>query len=1043
MDEQVLKELQALKETLKSIQRRIAELEQKATISTMTAPQASASSMEAKVSAGPASLATTPVPIKDRQETTQSIPVTPLRPTAPVSTPAHPLVVKATPSTPSPIEAPTTISAQQEPCSQHPGKTIQWRCAKCQTPLCPDCGGVAWQGHVYCRKCEKPVSPALEKPTEESGRKRWEAFEIRVGRYWLNRIGITSLVLGVVFFILYTFQYLGPAMKIAIGMMVAGGLLGSGVWLERRMALQWYARGLIGGGWALLYFTTYAMHHIAAVKILDTAWIDLCLLMFVASGAVWHSLKYRSETISVLALLLGFITTSISQVTYFTLLSSGLLVTALVWLVVRMRWDRLYLYGVVASYATHLLWIKPQIARSLIVAHHFGNVAQEAFWLNAGFLALYWVAYTFVLFALDEQELGRRNRLLTATLTNAALFVYTVLAAMTRVYPEWRYLFVLAVGAFYICSELLMSRKNLPAVRATHALVGLSLITLAVPLKISGYWFSFWWLIEDALVLLVGLRYARWPYRLFAFALMLLMMGRLLLLDLWNAVPVAVMSWQIPWRVLIGGVGIATFGLAATWYRLPRFRETLRQIESHAFHAYFIAAVLLLWMLTAVEVNNPWVAAVWAVEAAGTMLLGFWLKDSILRGIGTVGFGVTGLRLLSEWGSWSLWATVWVIAIVYAVSWLYRLMSASKRVESAPWVQDSYAIAALLILTLLLHDQVNSQWISLAWLFEMAALVTLGLLLREKPFRLFAFWFALVVLLRLLYQNFFSFQLQQPHHVVGLFGLLIPLDIVRPQTPYPPLVLFGVAIPWRIFVGSIAIAAFGATACWYRLPRFQATLRPIEAEGFHLYFFCAAAVMWMLITDEVHIDWVASAWAAEAAGTTWLGFRLKDKTLRLMGVAGFGMVALRLLWRFGWWNLWATVPAVALCYGMGLSYRWLLSPPQQEGIERYLQNAYAIAASVLLTALIGTEANRHWLSVAWAIEGLALVAAGFVLRDKVFRISGLSVFGLLVLKILFVDLAGAETIYRILSFIVAGVILLLASFAYARFTGKPAPPQKP
>ena len=61
---------------------------------------------------------------------------------------------------------------------------------------------------------------------------------------------------------------------------------------------------------------------------------------------------------------------------------------------------------------------------------------------------------------------------------------------------------------------------------------------------------------------------------------------------------------------------------------------------------------------------------------------------------------------------------------------------------------------------------------------------------------------------------------------------------------------------------------------------------------------------------------------------------------------------------------------------------------------------------------------------------------GFGLKDKVFRVSGLGVFALLVLKILFVDLAGAETIYRILSFIVAGVILLAASFAYARFTGR-------
>ncbi len=47
--------------------------------------------------------------------------------------------------------------------------------------------------------------------------------------------------------------------------------------------------------------------------------------------------------------------------------------------------------------------------------------------------------------------------------------------------------------------------------------------------------------------------------------------------------------------------------------------------------------------------------------------------------------------------------------------------------------------------------------------------------------------------------------------------------------------------------------------------------------------------------------------------------------------------------------------------------------------------------------------------------------------------TGLVVFAVLVLRVLFIDLAGAETIYRILSFIVTGAVLLGASYAYVRF----------
>ena len=48
--------------------------------------------------------------------------------------------------------------------------------------------------------------------------------ESRIGSHWLNRIGILSLVLGTAFFLVYSFQYLGPLAKVAMGYGV--GVLG-------------------------------------------------------------------------------------------------------------------------------------------------------------------------------------------------------------------------------------------------------------------------------------------------------------------------------------------------------------------------------------------------------------------------------------------------------------------------------------------------------------------------------------------------------------------------------------------------------------------------------------------------------------------------------------------------------------------------------------------------------------------------------------------------------------------------------------------------
>ena len=73
------------------------------------------------------------------------------------------------------------------------------------------------------------------------------------------------------------------------------------------------------------------------------------------------------------------------------------------------------------------------------------------------------------------------------------------------------------------------------------------------------------------------------------------------------------------------------------------------------------------------------------------------------------------------------------------------------------------------------------------------------------------------------------------------------------------------------------------------------------------------------------------------------------------------------------------------------------------------------------------------LTIAWAIEGLAVTAAGFLLRERTLRLSGLGLVVLCLVKGIVVDLAGIDPIFRILSFIVLGAILVGISFAYTRY----------
>ena len=88
---------------------------------------------------------------------------------------------------------------------------------------------------------------------------------------------------------------------------------------------------------------------------------------------------------------------------------------------------------------------------------------------------------------------------------------------------------------------------------------------------------------------------------------------------------------------------------------------------------------------------------------------------------------------------------------------------------------------------------------------------------------------------------------------------------------------------------------------------------------------------------------------------------------------------------------------------------------------------------MLLAVLLFYEVSGGVLTMAWGAEALALLAAGFPLRDRFQRLSGLALFLVCVLKLFLYDLRELQTVNRILSFIVLGAILVGVSWIYTRF----------
>ncbi len=196
------------------------------------------------------------------------------------------------------------------------------------------------------------ASPEQPAPAPGAFRRRlanreWEEI---VGADWLNKLGVLVLVIGIALGLAYSFTYMGPWGRVGTALAISAAMLISGVVVERRPGYAIFGRGLLGGGWAGLYFTTYAMYGLAAAKVIESP-AESVLLSAVACAMIAHALRYRSQTVALLAYFIAFITLGITPVTGYSVVALLPLAVSVLYLAWRYQWHRTALAGVIATYA--------------------------------------------------------------------------------------------------------------------------------------------------------------------------------------------------------------------------------------------------------------------------------------------------------------------------------------------------------------------------------------------------------------------------------------------------------------------------------------------------------------------------------------------------------------------------------------------------------------------------------------------------------------------------------------------------------------------
>jgi len=219
----------------------------------------------------------------------------------------------------------------------------------------------------------------------------------------------------------------------------------------------------------------------------------------------------------------------------------------------------------------------------------------------------------------------------------------------------------------------------------------------------------------------------------------------------------------------------------------------------------------------------------------------------------------------------------------------------------------------------------------------------------------------------------------------------------------------------------------------------------------------------LAIPIQLKSNWITIAWAVEGVAILWTGIEMKSQRLRAIAHALFGLAILKLaFWDTPWGYRAAFAPVVNKYFLSSLVVivclfvsAWIYAKlgERMQIAARIFQIVLLVVALITLWFLLTVETytffasraalqktaegyqHEHWLgqmalSVLWSIYAAVLAAVGFVRRSAAIRWAALSLFALTVVKVMLVDIAVLQQLYRIIAFLVLGLLLLVVTWGY-------------
>ncbi len=923
---------------------------------------------------------------------------------------------------------------------------------------------------------QTPKGPEAPAPTR--GGSPWDklpSLEYMLGTQWLARAGVVLILvgLGLLLHYMYDTVILGPVGRLALTAMAGAAMVAAGEYFRRKPYVVLF-QTLTGGGIGVFYLCVFFAHHIFDLVGLETAAV---LAVGVTAAAILLAVIHNAQSIALLGLAGGFLTPFLfsdggnqpyALFTYVTILN-GVAVGVSVFR--RWQWaNRLALSGTAllyfAWYGVH--YTPADLAPALLFTTVF---------------------YLIFLGAPLAHSLAQRKpegaEGLAVIGVGAAIWLLSYYLLLYQDYPRALGFIVLAKAALLIGAHRLWVQR-VPTDKLTgQSLLAMSLllIALAVPLQLELYGVAIGWAVQGIVLAYVGARYGNRICNVSSMAALALAAGGLAYQLVLTLAPGEHGFWAVwflhedAFRPLLnpafGAWAMVAAGCAASAWLAVRFRTEGGAFDSLPIAAGLLGYALLCFALTsetaahwllnrgdlAAEMQRVFIvnslAILWAGIALATaftvarrvpsMAPLAWIACAILGLVFAA--GVAAYEGAAPWlsASWAFWSRLAVPAAMAGVLWIlwdragrparqtlecaaHGTLACLMALECIRWTGASEAVAQA-------HAP---SFIAMAW-----AAHGLAALWRSLPRgREAGLWSAHALVMGAALAACAGLPLQDdafsPILNVSFLGWAAVIGaatagamLIHRCDPLPEAWLKDgkIALLVTAYGAGCLLLSFETYYHWqYNRPDLSADLRSV-------YIFNSLCLLWAVIA-------IATAAASRRMGR--IAATLTGVACAVAGLvfaAGVTHYEGASPWLGVSWVFWSRLAVIAAFFA---AIRLLRNPSRE--ILQLLEGAANAGLAILLaleslrwagaTALIDRDMGNGLISALWAIQGATLTWRGLVRDYPLRRYAGFALFGLAVAKTVVWDTAGLDGVYRIVSFIGSGFLLLVAGYLYQRYSEK-------